>query len=530
MEYREVNAGRFSEFEENEMKIFSIDKDRYLLVRSDSNIYAVDAACTHYGAPLEEGIICKKNVVCPWHHSYFNITTGKVIEPPAFNSLNKYDVKIQDDNIILKIPVKAVLGQTPEMSGYDPQTDTRSFVILGAGAAGYMAAQTLREDGYKGKLTMITFENHTPYDRPNLSKEYLMGSAQDEWMPLRTEDFYSQYGIEIIKERKVIKLDLTNKKLLFENGDTLSFDKLLISAGAIPRKLDIPGNQLKNIFYLRTFDDADKIIESTVKARNAVIIGSSFIGMEAAFSMRKRKLSVTVVSPEKTPFEKVFGREIGNLFLDLHRKNGVDFKLETQVERFSGKEAVESLILSNGEEIETDIVIVGIGVKPATDFIHGIEFEKDGSLRADEFFRISEDVYAAGDIASFPDYQTGQMTRIEHWRTAQQQGRNAAHNMAGIPTPNTLVPFFWTHQVGLELRYVGNARHWDEIFIKGDVKSKEFIAYYIKDNRVLAAAANNRDREIAAIEELMRLKKLPPADLLKNSTADIFDILYKSTS
>ncbi|MDP4174271.1 MAG: FAD-dependent oxidoreductase [Bacteroidota bacterium] len=520
MEYRDINIGKLSEFEENEMRSVTIDKHSFLLIRSEGKVYAIDGLCTHYGAPLEEGILCRENVICPWHHSYFNIKTGKAIEPPAFNSLNRYDVILNGEDIILRLPENVENGRTPEMATYEAQKDSRTFVILGAGASAYMAAQTLREDGFKGRILMLTYENHTPYDRPNLSKEYLMGSAPDEWMPLRTDDFFSSYGIEIIKQMKVTEADAEKKQIRFENGNTLSFDKMLIATGGTPKRLEIPGSKLQNIFYLRTFDDADRIIESTVKARRVVIIGSSFIAMEAAFSLRKRKLSVAVISPDKVPFEKAFGSEIGGLFFDLHKKNGVEFRMETSVESFEGNKRVEAVVLSNGEKIETDIVVVGIGVKPATDFIKGISLEKDGSIKVDQFFRAAEDVFASGDIVSFPDWRSGEVLRIEHWRTAQQQGKNAAHNMLGNVTPDNFVPFFWTHQLGLELRYVGHAKQWDEIIIKGDVKSKDFIAYYIKDNQVYAAAGNNRDKEIAAIEELMRREKMPSADELRNGSPE----------
>ncbi|MGE5496831.1 MAG: NAD(P)/FAD-dependent oxidoreductase, partial [Syntrophothermus sp.] len=386
----------------------------------------------------------------------------------------------------------------------------------------------LREDGFKGKLLMITYENTVPYDRPNLSKEYLAGVAPDEWMPLRPKEFYEQYGIEILMGKKVTLADTDNKSVHLDDGTVLNYDRLLLTSGSAPRRLQVPGDDFPNVFYLRTFHDADRIIEATENARKAVIVGSSFIGLETAVSLRKRKLSVTVVTPEKVPFEKVFGGEIGSMFLEAHRKNGVDFRLDSGIDRFEGSLKAEYVVLTNGEKLDADLVLVGIGVRPVTDFIKGVVFNNDGGVKVDPFFRASEDVFAAGDIASYPEWRSGEIIRTEHWRTAGQQGRNAAHNMMGKVTTNTLVPFFWTHQAGLDVRYTGYVKNWDDIIIEGDIKEKDFIAYYVKNNQIYAAAGNKRDKEMAAVEELMRLERMPPADLVRNERPDLLKLLKEA--
>ncbi|MFO7445449.1 MAG: FAD-dependent oxidoreductase [Ignavibacteriaceae bacterium] len=506
MNYKELHAADIDELKNGDMKIVKTDDEKeILLCRIDDEFYATGPNCPHYGAPLSEGILSGDRIVCPWHHSCFNAKTGDLLEPPALDALTTFEVKTKKNKVIIMVPDELKGTRTPPMVKQDKLSDKRNFVIIGAGAAGYSAAQTLRETGFKGNIMMITYEDKTPYDRPNLSKAYLSGEAPEEWMPLRSEEFYQAYGIELKHGKRVVSLDIENKKLSFVNGDRLAFDKLLIAVGGVPRTLDIPGSELRNIFYLRSFINSDQIVEAAHHAKNLVIIGSSFIGMETAISLKERynKLNITVVSPDDIPFKKIFGDEIGSLFLQIHRKHGINFKLNTTAISFKGKDTIEAAILKNGDVIESDMAVIGIGVKPATEFLGNIVSEKDGSIKTDKNFSAYEDIYAAGDIVTYPDWRTGNYMRIEHWRTAQQQGRRAAYIMAGIDKPDDSIPFFWTKQADLELKYVGHASGWDEIKIDGQVQSKDFIAYYIKDNNILAAAGT-RDKEMAEIHEKMR--------------------------
>lgn len=326
-------------------------------------------------------------------------------------------------------------------------------------------------------------------------------------------------------QSKVIHVDATSKTISFENGHTLNYDALLLATGGQAKMLNIPGADLKNIYTLRSYKDSDNLIKASENASQVVIIGASFIGMETAFSLATRKLSVTVVAPEAIPFEKPFGKEIGQLFQKLHEQNGVTFRLGALISHFEGNGKVKSVVLDSGEYIEADFVVVGVGVKPATDFLHGIDLQTDGSVKVDQYFCAGKDVYAAGDIALFPDWRTGEYIRIEHWRSAEQQGCIAAHTMVGKKIPYTRIPFFWTNQVGLNLRYVGHVNDWDELIIHGDVPSKKFIVYYIKNNHVLAAVGNKHDQEMAAIEELMRLKKMPTVKALKQNTVNLLQLV-----
>ncbi len=519
MNKRELPIAKLSDLRDGEMKQVSASGVEILLARVNGECYAVGAHCTHYGAPLVDGILSGNRIVCPWHHACFDVKTGDLEEPPAFDSLPRFDVKVDGDQIIVYVPENGPGRRAPAMSKRDV-LDERTFVILGGGAAGYMAAQTLREDGFTGRVVMITREGRLPYDRPNLSKDYLAGHADPEWMPLRPDDFFEEYNIEILRGTVATSIDATTKTITLNNSEDLRYDSLLIATGGTPRKLPFQYDTThKNVFLLRSFSDVDAIIVAAEKGKRAIVIGASFIGMETAASLKARGCEVTVVAPDEVPFQKILGAEIGKLYKDVHERKGVRFRLGVHVERFEGGKRVEAVVLDDGERLEADFVVVGIGVKPATDFLQGVELHEDGGVITNEYLEIGDSLFAAGDIAHFPDPRTGEMTRIEHWRTALQQGRTAAHNMAGNRTAFTAVPFFWTKQFGKSLRYVGHAQHWDKIIFQGDVDKHDFLAFYVKDNTILAVAGMNRDREMAIWEERIRNNRIPSPDQLSDGPA-----------
>ena len=519
MNERGIAAAKLSEINDGEMKEVSVGDTKVLLARVGDNCYAVGAHCTHYGAPLVKGILSGQRIVCPWHHACFDITTGDLEEPPAIDALPSFDVTIEKDEIFVRLPEVVPDRRTPGMTKRDV-LDERTFIILGGGAAGYMAAQTLREDGFAGRVVMITRETRLPYDRPNLSKDYLAGHADPEWMPLRPDDFFDEHAIEVLREKEAASMDAGKKTITFSDGETISYDSLLIATGGTPRRLPFQSDTQQNVFLLRSFADCDAILPAAEKGRRAIVIGASFIGMETAASLQSRGCEVTVVAPDEVPFQKILGTEIGRLFKDLHERKGVKFKLGASVASLEGSEKVEAVVLEDGERLEADFVVVGVGVRPATDFIHGVKMHKDGGVITNEYLEIGDSLYAAGDIAHFPDPRTGEMTRIEHWRTALQQGRTAARNMAGNRTAYTAVPFFWTKQFGKSLRYVGHAKDWDKIIFQGDLDKQDFLAFYVKDNGILAVAGMNRDRDMAIWEERMRNGRILAPDQLSDGPAE----------
>ena len=526
MKYRDVHVANTSHLRDGEMKEVQAGEVRILLARLGDRFYAVSATCPHYGAPLAEGVLCGTRIMCPWHHAAFNIVNGNLEEPPALDALVSYAVRVEDELVLVSIPDETQDRRTPSMVKCDSTVDPRQFVIIGAGAAGYAAAQTLREEGFRGNVVMITRENRAPYDRPNLSKDYLQGHAEPEWMPLRPEEFFNEHGIKLVLNREVTRVDARTKTITFESGETMDYDALLVATGGAPVRLNIPGSDLKNICMLRSFADSDSIIETAQRSRHAVVVGASFIAMEAAYSLRERGLEVTVVAPSREPFETTLGAEVGNLFRRLHESHGVRFKLGSIVYRFEGSHNVEAVTLDNGERIATDMVVVGAGVRPVTHFVDGVECDRAGGIVVDSRLRAADGTYAAGDIASFNDPRTGERVRIEHWRTAQQQGRAAARNMLGRNIAYDGVPFFWTRQFDVGLLYVGHATSWDEIIYRGEVSSHNFLAFYLKDEHVLAVAGMNREREMAAAEELMRLGRMPVRQQLKWNDMSLVKMLH----
>jgi len=526
MSEREAKAARVDDLKDGEMRQVSVDGTQILLVRIAGSFHAIGAYCTHYGAPLVEGALCGRKVICPWHHACFDVTTGDLEEPPALDALPHYQTRIEDGHVIVSLPDQPSDRRAPKMSTRSVE-DARTFVILGGGAAGYMAAQTLREDGFEGRILLFSGDDQTPYDRPNLSKDYLQGSLGADALPLRSEEFFREYGIELELRRSAVRVEADEKTVRFDDGTSLRYDALLVATGGEPRKLSLPGAELKSVFTLRHRRDADLIIEALAEAHRAVIIGASFIGMEAAASLARRGLEVTVVGRDSIPFERTLGSEIGSLFRKAHEEQGVRFRLGKNVARLQGSGRVEAVLLEDGESLPADLVIVGIGVEPRTDFVHGVRRADDGGIIVDRRLRAAEDLYVAGDIASFPDPRTGERLRIEHWRTAMQQGRTAAHNMAGREESYAGIPFFWTQQFDLVLGYVGHAQSWDELILQGEIEGRDFLAFYVRGERVLAVAGMMRDRELAVVEELMRLDRLPAAEELRRRRIDLAEMLPK---
>ena len=531
MKHKEITVASAAELNDGEMKQVDAGGTNILLARVNGKYHAVGATCPHYGAPLAEGALCGERVICPWHHASFDVKTGDLLEPPAFDALPRYEVKIEGDSVIVLIPDEAEDRRTPPMAPRDARQDERTFVILGGGAAGYMAAQTLREEGFRGRVLMVTREDRLPYDRPNLSKDYLHGHAEPEWMPLRPDEFFDEHGIEVLRESEATRVDAKAKTVTFKGGEQLAYDALLVATGGEPRTLQIAGNNLKNVLTLRSFADSDAIIAAAEQAKRAVVIGASFIGMEAASSLKTRGLEVTVVELDQAPFEKTLGGAIGALFQKIHEDNGVRFRLGAKVARITGNGKVEAVEIESGEKpekpkrIDADLVVVGVGVKPATDFLQGVELSNDGGVVVDEHLRAADGLYAAGDIARFPSSLTGESQRIEHWRTALQQGRIAAKNMAGMAVSYDSVPFFWTRQFDAGLLYVGHATSWDEVIFQGDVSAQNFLAFYVKGNLVRAVAGMNRDRDMALVEGLMRDDRMPTPDQLRGAAVNLTELL-----
>ena len=487
------------------------DGEKILLLRDGDGVHAVAATCPHAGGPLAQGVHNGSRIVCPWHKAAFCVRTGAVLDPPALDALPRYDVRLDAGRILLAKPVQAPAGLVPE-------ADERCFVIAGAGAAGAVAAQTLREAGFAGRVVMLDPANRVPYDRTVLSKYALSGRKGGEKSPLQSQAFYREHRIER-RTAEVACVDADARRLTCADGSVVEYDAALLATGGTPVRPALPGAGLDHVYTLRSRADADAILAQAERSGRAVILGASFIGMEVAASLRERGLDVTVVGREAVPFEKQLGPEVGAAFIGLHERHGVAFRLGSEVAALEGDGQVAGVTLKSGETLPADLVVIGFGVKPATSYADGLIRTDDGGIVVDAFLRAGEGLYAAGDIASFPHRGDGGRIRVEHWRVAEQQGRVAALNMLGQPTPYDAVPFFWTIQYMKRLDYVGHAEAWDRVVLHGDLGKPEFLAYYVKDGVVAAAAGLGRDRDTAALVELFTLRRSWTPDELGDSPA-----------
>ncbi len=516
----EYVVAKADELKDGQMKQVEAGEFSVLLVRMEGKYSALWATCPHHGAPLAEGLLHEGHVRCPWHQAVFDARTGELLEPPALDMLPHFEVHVKGSDVLVTVPDVLPESCVPPMAKPDPKADGRNFVILGSGAAGMVAAETLRQAGFQGKVTVLTREPHLPYDRTDLSKTYL-SKADAERPFIRSSEFYRDHGIEILTGREVAQVDVAAKAITCADGSNLSYDRLLLASGSVPRRLGVQGEDLENVLPLRSLDDCERIRGLAEKTRRAVVVGGSFIGMEVAASLRRRKLAVTVVAPESVPFERVFGPEIGRMYQAVHEKKGVGFKLGAKVKRFEGDGGIRAVLLESGERLETELVVVGVGVRPAAGMLKGIPTNEDGSVTVDSRLRVGEDVWAAGDIARFPDWRTGEPIRIEHWRLALQHGRVAAWNMAGREVECRGVPFFWTNQFMVITQYAGHARQWDEVVYDGDPGQRRFLAYYVKDGGVLAAAGCQEERKMAMISELLKSPAAPKLEQIRRAVSQL---------
>ena len=522
----EARVASVHDLADGEMKTVTVADTDVLLSRVDGTFHACGAHCTHYGAPLADGALHGPMVTCPWHHAQFDVTDGALVDPPALDALARYSVRVEGDDVFVRVPDDA--DETPEGAAYresggvtppmtDREPDLRTFVIAGGGAAGEVAAETLREVGFTGRLVVVTAEDVAPYDRTILSKSYLAGDAGDDALLLRDDAFYERHDIDVLCGATVTKLDTESKEIHFAEAgsETLSYDRVLLATGSTPRTLDVPGAKLDGVHTLRGWQDAQRIVEEAEGASRAVVVGSSFIGMEAAANLSARGLEVTVISHDEVPFEAVLGADVGRVLQRVHEEHGVTFHLGRGVRRIEKTDAGLAATMTNGEKAEGDFILVGIGVTPRAGYAEELVTADDGGVIVDDHLRVRDDVFAAGDIAHFPEPRTGERVRIAHWRLAQQHGRIAARNMMGESVPYRGVPFFWSGQFGVNLRYLGHAADWDEVHVDGSLDDRTFIAYYIKGGDVLAAASIGRDRETAALHALMLAGQPPSADEVK---------------
>ncbi len=482
------------------MLVGHVGDEDVLLVRSGAEIFAVDASCTHYHGPLSEGLVVGTTIRCPWHHACFDLRSGEATRAPALSPISCWQVEQRDGLVFVREKLETPKSSV-KMSGSAPER----IVIIGGGAAGFAAAEQLRRQNYRGSITMLSNEAAAPVDRPNLSKDYLAGSAPEDWVPLRPDSYYDEAGIDLQLNTDVASIDTKSTHVVTASGERIAYDRLLLATGAEPVRLTIPGAMQPNVHTLRSLSDCRAIIEGANGGRRALVIGASFIGLEAAAALRARDIEVHVVAPEKRPMERVRGADMGDFVRALHEKHGVIFHLEDTVTSIDGKQAT----FKSGGTLDVDFVVVGIGVRPRSTLAEQAGLALDRGVLVNAFLETSvAGIYAAGDIARWPDPYSGQNIRVEHWVVAQRQGQVAALNMLGQQQKFDAVPFFWSQHYDVPINYVGHAEQWDEIVTEGDINAKDCLLKYKHKGRVLAVASIYRDLENLRAEARMEREVL----------------------
>ena len=492
-----------------------------LLIRRSDELTAVGAICTHYGAPLAEGLLTDESIRCPWHHACFSLRTGDALRAPALDPISVWRVEAVRDVARQftpeERPVHAVFVREKLGHAAPPQMPAAagrpgSIVIVGGGAAGNAAAEMLRNEGYSGGITMLSADGSLPCDRPNLSKGYLAGTASDASNLLRSASFYREHNIEVQLGACVTAIDVRGGHVALANGTQHAYDALLLATGADPIRLKVPGGDLSHVHTLRTLADSRALVSKALTSRRAVVIGASFIGLEVAAALRARHVDVHVVGLEAIPMEKILGPEVGRFIRQLHEDHGVTFHLGTTAVSIDA----HSVTLKNGETLPADLVIIGIGVRPDISLAQAAGLAVDRGVTVNEYLETSSPkIFAAGDIARWPDRLTGNRIRVEHFVVAERQGQTAARNILGHREVFDAVPFFWTEQYDLGISYTGHAEQWDTADIDGQLAARDCTITYRRDGRKLAVATIHRDleglRTEIEFERLMMSRPQPSA-------------------
>jgi apoptosis-inducing factor 3 len=472
-----------------------VDGEEILLARRGAEVFATAAHCTHYHGPLAEGLMQGEEVRCPWHHACFSLRTGEALRAPALDPIQCWKVERVGEKVFVREKL-ALSGPRKVSTAAHPS----SIVIVGGGAAGLAAADMLRREGYQGPLTMLSADSAPPCDRPNLSKDFLAGTAPPEWIPLRPPEWYAERKIELILGARATALDTAKKTIKTDNGKTYEYGALLLATGADPVKLPVEGAAPSQVLYLRSFADSQAIVAKTASATQVVVVGSSFIGLEVAASLRARGIAVHVVAPGRLPMEKILGPELGAFVRTLHESHGVTFHLEQTVSRVDGNKVT----LSGGTVLDADFLVLGVGVRPSIALAEAAGLATDRGVTVNEYLETSAPgVFAAGDIASWPDPRSGERIRVEHWVVAERQGQTAAKNILGQKRRFDYVPFFWSQHYDVPINYVGHAEKWDSIEIDGDIDNKDCSARFKKNGRTMALVTIFRDSESLTVEAEM---------------------------
>jgi NADPH-dependent 2,4-dienoyl-CoA reductase/sulfur reductase-like enzyme/nitrite reductase/ring-hydroxylating ferredoxin subunit len=490
----DLRAGvKFDELAESEPLLGHFDGEPVILVRQGEQVFATSAVCTHYSGPLAEGLVVGETIRCPWHHARFDLRTGEATGAPALSPVPCFNV-VRHDNMVTLDGKRTVDFHVP------CKLNPSSIVIVGAGAAGAACADMLRAKGYSRPITLAGDEEPGPVDRPNLSKDFLAGTAGEDWIPLRTREYYESINVDLVTSDPAVRIDPADRKVSLRSGRTLSYGALLLATGAEPRSLAIVGADLPHVYKLRTLADSNAIIARAQQARKCAVIGCGFIGLEVAASLRHRGLEVSVIAQDSIPLGKILGPELGSFIQRLHEQHGVRFLMNT-TPRAIHADRVE---LNDGHSVEADLVVLGVGVAPRTALAEAAGIETQNGVIVDETLQTSSaNVFAAGDMARYPEPVSGEPARIEHWVVAERQGQAAARSMLGIGGAYRDTPFFWSQHYDIAIAYVGHAASWDTCEIKGDLEKHDACAIYRRKGKTIAVATIGRDQLSLRVEAAM---------------------------
>ncbi len=469
--------------------------EEVLLVQDTAGIFAIAAHCSHYHGPLADGLAESGSIRCPWHHACFDLCTGEAVRAPALSPLACWRVEQIGGRVFVREKLEPLKPRGRSSAGA-----AERIVIVGGGAAGFAAAEMLRRHEFGGSIVMLSDDAAPPVDRPNLSKDYLAGTAPEDWIPLRPESFYGEAGIDLRLNTKVTGIDTKERQVVTAQGDKLAYSRLLLATGSEPVRLAVPGAGEPHVHTLRSLADSRAIVEAAKGARSAIVAGASFIGLEVAAALRTRGIEVHVVAPEARPMERILGPELGDFIRGLHEEHGAVFHLQDVLAAIEG----QRVTLRSGRVLEAGLVVAGIGVRPRLALAQQAGLTLDRGVLVNEFLETSvPGIYAAGDIACWPDPHSGENIRVEHWVVAQRQGQTAALNMMGQRQKFDAVPFFWSQHYDVPINYVGHAPQWDEIAIEGEVEARDCLLRYKRKGRVAAVASIFRDLESLEAEVAM---------------------------
>jgi NADPH-dependent 2,4-dienoyl-CoA reductase/sulfur reductase-like enzyme/nitrite reductase/ring-hydroxylating ferredoxin subunit len=481
---------------EGDMLAGHVGDEAVLLARRGGEFLAIGATCSHYGGPLAEGLLVDDTVRCPWHHACFSLRTGEALHAPALGSVACWSTEVHDGTVRIRAKSTPRPAQRVAIARDQPQ----QVVIVGGGAAGFAAAEMLRRQDYRGAIVMLSDDAAPPVDRPNLSKDYLAGTAPEEWIPLRDDAFYSEQHIDLRLGTTVVAIDAGAREVVLDSGGRIGYDRLLLATGAEPVRLPLQGIDLPHVHTLRTLADCRAIIARAATAGRAVVLGASFIGLEVAASLRARGIEVHVVAPERRPMERVLGPQLGDFVRALHEEHGVVFHLEDTASAVDARKVT----LKSGGMLDADLVVAGVGVRPRIALAEKAGLGIDRGVKVNEYLETTvSGIFAAGDIARWPDPHSGAAIRVEHWVVAQRQGQAAALNMLGSARKFDAVPFFWSQHYDVTISYVGHAESFDDIEVDGRIDERDCMVRYRRDGRVLATASIHRDRESLKVEAAM---------------------------